>query len=704
MGNNGRRPGATGANAAHGSSYPLGATVESGGVNFCVYSQHATGMTLLLFGAPDAAQPERAIELDPTVNRTANYWHVFVPRVGPGQVYAYRAQGPYDPDEGLYFASGRVLLDPYARAICGQRRYDRDRARAGSIDDGGIDNCATALRAVVVDPHGYDWENDTPPPTPPAQSVIYEMHVGAFTAHPESGVAPEKRGTYAGLIEKIPYLQELGVTAVELLPVHEYDRQDAPAGRRNYWGYSTIAFFAPHAAYSSDGSPLGPVNEFRDLVKALHKAGLEVYLDVVYNHTAEGGAEGPILSWRGLDNPAYYLLDTQRDGFADYTGCGNTVNANHPVARRMILDSLRYWVQEMHVDGFRFDLASVLSRDETGEPVPRSPILQDIDADPVLAGTRLIAEAWDAGGLYQVGSFGGRFAEWNGPYRDDVRRFVKGDQDAIEALMARIVGSADLFNERRSRPSKSINFVTCHDGFTLNDLVSYNRKHNEANGEANRDGTDDNLSWNCGEEGPSTSPAVEQLRERQLRNFLTILLLSHGTPMLLMGDEVRRTQQGNNNTYCQENELNWFDWRSIDEQQGLLRFVRRLIRLRRRLPLLQLDRFWTVTNPQRGGEISWHGRELGCPDWRPRSRCLAYSLGQPGDDEQIHVMLNASDEDQTFAIPTIAANLEWKRVLDTAAPAPGDTSELASAPTCTRRSVTVRPFSVQVLQVRNRRA
>ena len=392
------------------------------------------------------------------------------------------------------------------------------------------------------------------------------MHVRGFTRHPNSGVGEKTRGTYAGLIEKIPYLQQLGITAVELLPVFQFDAQDCPPGKINYWGYAPISFFAPHQAYSSRQDPLGPVDEFRDMVKALHRAGIEVILDVVFNHTAEGDQRGPTLCFRGIDNPTYYILEEGGAWYANYTGCGNTLNANHPIVRRMIVDSLRYWVEHMHVDGFRFDLASILSRDANGHPLPNPPVLWDIESDPALAGTKLIAEAWDAAGLYQVGSFvGDAWREWNGRFRDDVRDFFRGEPGSLRRVADRMVGSPEIYGHKQREAEQSINFVTCHDGFTLNDLVSYNEKHNEANGEDNRDGANDNRSWNCGVEGPTDDPAVEKLRNRQVKNFLTITLMSLGTPMILMGDEVRRTQLGNNNAYCHDNELSWFDWTLLEQ-------------------------------------------------------------------------------------------------------------------------------------------
>lgn len=537
-----------------GQSYPLGATVYPIGINFCLYSKHATGIDLLLFDSENIVSPSRVISLDPAVNRTSYYWHVFVPGVRVGQVYAYRVHGPFDPDQGHRFDPSKVLTDPYARAIVGDDIYDRKAA----ILPG--DNCATALKGVVVDNRSYDWEGDRHPRIPYANSIIYEMHVGGFTRHPSSGLPEEERGTFAGIIDKIPYLQDLGVTAVELLPIHQFDPQDVQPGLENYWGYSTLGFFAPHRGYSSRKDPMGPVNEFRDMVKALHRAGIEVILDVVFNHSAEGNHEGPTLSFKGIDNETYYLLEEDPAYYSNYSGCGNTIKASHAVVGRLILDSLRYWVSQMHVDGFRFDLASVLTRDMAGNPLEDPPILWSIESDPILAGTKLIAEAWDAAGLYQVGSFiGDRFAEWNGPYRDHVRQFVKGDPGVVPDLAARILGSPDIYQKPNREPNRSIHFVTCHDGFTLNDLVSYNQKYNEANQEQNRDGTDANYSWNCGVEGPTDNPAIEQLRRRQIKNFLTLLFMAQGTPMLLMGDEIRHSQRGNNNAYCQNNELSWFD-------------------------------------------------------------------------------------------------------------------------------------------------
>ena len=672
---------------------PLGATVLSAGVNFAVFTKYAAAVQLLLFdGAADAA-PAHVIDLDPAVNRTSYYWHIFVPHLGPGQTYAWRVQGPSRPGDGHRFDGEKILLDPYGLAVVGQDIYDRQAARRPG------DNCAHALRSVVVDMAAYDWQDDRPLPPPRGREVIYEMHVAAFTAHPSSGVAEQLRGTFAGLIEKIDYLKKLGVTAVELLPVHHFDPQDAPTGLTNYWGYSSVSWFAPHAPFSSDRSPTGPVNEFRDMVKALHRAGIRVILDVVYNHTAEGGADGPVISWRGFENSAYYMLEEDRSLFADYTGCGNTVNANHSIVRRMIQDSLRHWVQEMHIDGFRFDLAAVLARGENGEPMTNPPVLWAIDSDPSLASTRMIAEAWDAGGLNMVGSFTGeRFDVWNGPYRDTVRRFLRGDENTIETLMARIVGSPDLFSKPKNRPYVSVNFVTCHDGFSLRDLVSYSKKYNDANGEQDRDGSGDNLSWNCGTEGPTDDPDIANLRERQVRNFLCLLMLSHGTPMLWMGDECGHTRQGNNNPWCQDNELNWFDWDLVGKNTGLVRFTRELIRFTESVEILQTNRFWSATSSDRRGDISWHGTQPNRPDWTPSSRVLAFTLEQPATGRHVHAMLNAGDRDLEFGLPAAPDGMGWVQIIDTSRPSPGDIGDQEGPPPVDAAEIMVSAHSIIVLQ------
>ena len=689
-----------------GRSFPLGATVFGEGVNFSVFSRQASRVELLLFDDAAAARSTRVIDLDARKHRTYHYWHVFVPGIGPGQVYAFRASGPFVPEHGLRFDPDKVLLDPYGRAVVVPEAYSRPLAsRRG-------DNTTMAMKSVVVDPSQYDWEGDAPLRRPFATTVIYEMHVAGFTRHPSSGVSAGLRGTYAGMIEKIPYLQDLGITAVELLPVFHFDRQNCPPGLVNYWGYSPVSFFAPHTGYSSRKHPLGPVDEFRDLVKALHRAGIEVILDVVYNHTAEGNADGPTLCFRGLANEIYYILDNDRAQYANYSGTGNTLNANQPIVRRMIIDSLRHWVAEMHVDGFRFDLASILARDETGRPLENPPVLWDIESDPVLAGTKLIAEAWDAAGLYQVGSFiGDSWKEWNGRFRDDVRRFVKSDSGTVRLLAQRALGSPDIFGHQEREPEQSINFVTCHDGFTLNDLVSYNDKHNEANGEGDQDGPGTNLSWNCGVEGPIEEnaigdTAVEQLRGRQVKNFIVILLTSIGTPMLQMGDEMRRTQWGNSNAYCQDNEVSWLDWSLLDRHRDLHQFVQKLISHRLRLLSAGHEESFGLSLNQllRRAEIDWHGVQLGKPDWRDSSHSLALTV-RPRQRQiplWLHVMFNAYWEALNFELPLApeAAVAGWQRWIDTSLQSPEDIMDAAAAPPVPGTQYRVTPRSIVALFVR----
>jgi len=676
-----------------GRSFPLGASVTRRGVNFSVYSGESTGVDLLLFDHPDDDRPARVIPLDIQQNRTYHYWHACVPGLKEGQLYGYRAHGPFDPDRGLRYESSKLLLDPYARALVFPSQYDRfAAARPG-------ETWSQAIKSVVVDASGYDWEGDLPLHRPFSRSVIYEMHLGGFTSHPNSGVDPARRGTYTGLIEKIPYLQDLGITAVELLPVFAFDPQDAPAGRTNYWGYTPLNFFAPHPFYSSDQDRLGPIEEFRDMVKALHRAGIEVILDVVYNHTAESDENGPTLSLRGLDNAAYYWLKENKRYYANYTGTGNTLNASHAVVRRMILDSLHYWVSEMHVDGFRFDLASILSRDDQGKPQANPPVLFDIETDPYLAGTKLIAEAWDAAGLYQVGSFfGDRWQEWNGRFRDDIRAWVRGDSDAVRRLPARMLASPDIYEHENREPQQSINYVSCHDGFTLNDVVSYNHKHNEANGENNRDGFNDNFSWNHGVEGPSDDPAIESLRERQLKNFFAYTLLAMGVPMLQMGDEVRRTQQGNNNAYCQDNEISWFDWSQVEANAGLRRFVRKLVRFRLHYGYDVVDEDdLSLAQELRQARIAWHSTRLNEPDWSPESRSLGMTLMSEDGRRVTHMIFNTFWGAQDFALPPLPPGSAWRRLLDTNLAPPDDIYDLNKAPVVDSPRYRAAPRSVVVL-------
>jgi glycogen operon protein len=679
--------------AETGKSFPLGPTVSPGGVNFSVFAKHSTAAQLLLFDQVDDRSPSRVIDLGPYQNRTYHYWHTFVPDIGAGQIYGYRIDGPFDPEQGLRFDAQKVLLDPYARSVAWPAGRSREAARQPG------DNAATAIKSVVVDSTAYDWEGDALLGRPFAKTIIYELHVRGFTRHPNSDVAAPKRGTYAGLIDKIPYLQDLGVSAVELLPVFAFDEQDAPLGRPNYWGYQPLSFFAPHPGYSSRQDPLGVLDEFRDMVKALHRAGIEVFLDVVYNHTTEGNETGPTLCFRGFANENYYILGDDKARYADYAGCGNTLNANEPIVRRLILDSLRYWVTKMHVDGFRFDLASILSRDEDGRPMTSPPILWDIESDPILANVKLIAEAWDAAGLYQVGSFvGDSWKEWNGKFRDDIRSFLKGDNGLARAAAYRLTGSPDVYQREQREADQSINFVTCHDGFTLNDVVSFNRKHNEANGEDNRDGNDQNLSWNCGSEGSVDDPEVEKLRNRQIKNFLTLTLLAIGTPMLLMGDELRRSQGGNNNAYCQDNEISWFDWTLIEKNSDVHRFAKAMIALRmnRNLPVEQFN--MTLSELLLRQPIQWHGVKLNAPDWGSESHTLAATVPLLGYQLLLHLIVNAYWEPLEFELPPLDdLRGPWRRCVDTYFDPPNDICEWVAAKLVPGQSYRAEPRSVVLL-------
>ena len=658
-----------------GRSSPIGATPVSGGVNFSVFSRSAAAIDLLLFDRVDDKSPSRVLPLDPCRNRTYHYWHAFVPNIQAGQIYGFRAQGEFAPERGFRFDNSKVLLDPYGRAIAVPKGYSRDLAREHG------DNTASAMKSVVADTGVYDWEDDAPLRTPWSHTVIYEMHVRGFTAHVNSNVQQPKRGTYAGLIEKIPYLQQLGVTAVELLPVFQFDPQDAPSGLSNYWGYSPVSFFAPHRSYSSRQDPLDALDEFRDMVKALHGAGIEVILDVVYNHTAEGDESGPTLCLRGLDNPTYYVLRNDLSCYADLTGTGNTLNANHPVVRRMIVDSLRYWVSEMHVDGFRFDLASILARDSSGTVMTNPPVLWDIESDPVLAGTKMIAEAWDAAGLYQVGSFvGDSWKEWNDQFRNDVRDFFRGSRDCVKRIADRLVGSPSIYGHRQREAEESINFVTCHDGLTLNDLVTYNEKHNEANGEGNRDGRDDNRSWNCGIEGPTTNVEIETLRKRQIKNIFATTLLAVGVPMFVMGDEVRRSQRGNNNAYCQDNDTSWFDWSQVHEHSDILRFVKLLIAHRVRRADDFERRRASLSEVLREAKCTWHGVKFDQPDWSSESHSLALSAELTQERLLLYVILNAYWGALDFELPPLATGAkQWRCWIDTSLDPPNDIREWRTA-------------------------
>ena len=681
-----------------GQTFPLGATVvDANGVNFSVYSRNASRVELLLFEREDDVQPSRVISLDSFANRTYHYWYVFVPGLQAGQLYGYRVHGSFDPSKGMRFDSSKVLLDPYGRGVAVPKNYSREATQEKG------DSSATAMKSVIVDARLYDWEGDKPLKRPSSQTIVYEMHVKGFTRHPSSGVSEGTRGTFRGLIEKIPYLHDLGISAVELLPVFQFDAQDCPQDRVNYWGYAPVSFFAPHQAYSSRQDPLGPTDEFRDMVKALHRAGIEVILDVVFNHTAEGDHRGPTLSFRGLDNNSYYVLESDRSRYANYSGTGNTLNANHPIVRRMIVDSLLYWVEEMHVDGFRFDLASILARDSTGQVMSNPPVLWDIESDPALAGTKMIAEAWDAAGLYQVGSFiGDSWKEWNGHFRDDVRSFFRGENGSLKRFADRMLGSHDIYRHKEREAEQSVNFVTCHDGFTLNDLVSYNQKHNEANGEDNRDGGDDNRSWNCGVEGATNNPEIERLRNRQVKNFLTVTLLSLGLPMFLMGDEVRRTQHGNNNAYCQDNEANWFDWRLLKKHADVHRFVKLLCARRLSRDITHERRRMSLTEVISRGIKGWHGAKLNQPDWSDHSHSVALSAESAKEGLHINIIFNAYWEPLDFELPPVGNSDErpWCRWIDTSLNSPQDIVEWQTAPAVSGGTYRAGPRSVIVLWAR----
>jgi glycogen operon protein len=639
-----------------GKAHPVGARVVDGGVNFSVFSEHADGVELLLFDRSTDVEPSAVVPLV----RDMHFWDAFVPGIGAGATYAFRATGQTGHPAG--FDPGKVLLDPYARRV---ETLLWSRAQASVPGD----NVGRSLRAKVVELGAYDWEGDAPIGRPLGETIIYELHVGWYTESPSSGVALP--GTFAGLREKIPYLVELGVTAVELMPVFQFD----PSGG-DYWGYNPIAHFAPHDRY-------GSVDDFRDLVKALHRAGIEIILDVVFNHTGEAGYDGPTISLRGLDNAAYYMISPRdQETLLDFSGCGNTLDVNDPIGAKLVFDCLRHWVEELHVDGFRFDLGSVLTRGPDGAVLATPPIVALAELADALGETKLIAEAWDAGGLYQVGTFPGRrWSEWNGRYRDDVRRFVRGDAGLVGAVATRIAGSSDLYEWSRRPPQASVNFVTCHDGFTLRDLVSYDAKHNEANGEDNRDGSNDNLSWNCGTEGPSDDPAVEALRQRQVRNFAVLLLVSQGVPMILAGDEAGRSQRGNNNAWNQANELSWLDWRSTPSSQALRRFWRLLIGFRQRHPALRRQVFFDGSRNERGLlDVEWHGSLLGAPGWLdPTSRVLAFTLAGFDGDDDVHVIFNMNDQELDFELPAVEGR-SWHRAFDTALPAPDDSSEPGAEP------------------------
>ena len=648
---------------------PYGAVLRDDGVQFVVFSRNATEMRLLLYNDVDDREPVELINFHPSKDRWGDIWSIYVKGIKPGQLYHFQASGPFDPAIGMRFNKDARLIDPYAKALAGTFQPS---------DDGII----RPPKCVVVD-DTFDWAGDRHLNRDLSETIIYEMHVKGFTKSATSGV--KNPGTYLGVIEKIPYLKSLGVTAVELMPIHEFPINSTDGKilkRPNYWGYDTMAFFAPHRGYAADGTPGAQVVEFKQMVKALHEAGIEVILDVVYNHTCEGNDRGPVLSFKGLENSVYYMLETDQRYYKNYSGCGNTVNGNHPIVREMIFHSLRYWVHNFHIDGFRFDLASILSRDRSGNLVPNPPLVEAIGEDPLLADTKIIAEAWDAAGAYQVGSFGDdRWAEWNGRYRDDIRGYWRGDDNTRGALATRLSGSADLYQHDNRPPASSINFITSHDGFTMNDLVSYREKHNLANGEDNRDGDNNNHSENFGVEGPTNQPIIDRLRARQIKNMLATLMLSQGVPMLVAGDEFRRTQKGNNNAYCQDNEISWLDWDVMKKNSEMVRFCRNLIEFRINQPAIRRQAYLSGVPEAKDGlsDVSWYSPLGVAVDWHSGELPIICLLSAPPKAEDpkrkgrdVLLLFNSSHMGCRFMIPSIAKSKDWRLFIDTSLEPPKD--------------------------------
>ncbi len=660
-----------------GRRFPLGATCMENGANFCVFSRHATSLELILYEKPTSLEPLEIIPLTPEQNRDFYFWNIFVENVQPGMAYSWRASGPDDTKiSGFRFNKERMLLDPWARIV-----YD------GFWNRNEAKNTPTAkpIRAIVPPClEDYDWEQDIHPDIPPNEAIIYEMHVRGFTKHKSSKV--KHPGTFSGIVEKIPYLKKLGITHIELLPIMAFDEQDVPEGvarlgLKNYWGYSPHSFFAIHPRYFIDPLNINCINEFRDMIKALHQAGIGIILDVVFNHTAEGGEDGPIINFKGLSNREFYHLDPKdRRKYLDFTGCGNTINCNHPQVVFFIIECLEYWVKYFHIDGFRFDLASVLARGEDAKPMHHAPVIWSLEFSRTLSKANLIAEAWDAGGLYQVGGFPGyRWQEWNGRFRDVIRQFIRGDRGLIGEVATRICGSSDLYEPSGRSPFNSINFITCHDGFTLWDLVSYEKKHNEANGEGNRDGCNENYSCNYGVEGETEDRKIKRLRIKQAKNFMSMLFLSQGIPMILSGDEVLRTQRGNNNAWCQDNEISWFDWSLAKKNSEMLRFTRMLIAFRKRHPTLMRKHFL------KNEDIIWHGKELNNPPWHdPLSRFLAFTLrALEKDEEDLHVIFNMDEEEDVLVeLPTLSSG-RWHLAINTHNPCPKDILSIEHQPIVT---------------------
>ncbi|MDR2803682.1 MAG: glycogen debranching protein GlgX [Treponema sp.] len=675
-----------------GRPLPLGATLTSEGVNFSIFSRNARSITLILFESAAADSARQEITLDISKNCTGDIWHCFIPGISAGYCYLYRADGQFQPEKGLRFNPKLALLDPYAKALTGVSSWDFAGAVAYDTKDprkdlslNSNDNICSSPRCVIID-NSFDWQGDRPLNYPLRHSVIYETHVRGMTVHPSSGV--KHPGTYLGVVEKIPYLKELGITSVELLPIHEFCENELLAINprtgeklKNYWGYSTVAFFAPKGSYAFDQNTGAQVNEFKTMVREMHKAGIEVILDVVFNHTAEGNELGPTFSFRGLDNQIYYILNDNKRYYQNYSGCGNTVNCNNPVMRSMIIDCLNYWVIDMHIDGFRFDLGSILGRDQKGALMENAPMLEKIAEEPVLRHTKIIAEAWDAGGAYQVGWFPGRWAEWNDRFRDDVRRYWRGDTCSVRYMATRLSGSSDLYLRDGRKPFHSINYFACHDGFTLKDLVSYNNKHNDENGEENRDGSGNNISYNYGFEGPSSNPAIETIRQQQMKNFIATLMISQGTPMLLGGDEFARTQRGFNNAYCQDNEISWYDWRLQKQNSGLFRFAKEMIAFRLRHQSFMRPEFYTGREGSYNGipDITWFDETGAALDWEKKDSTFALRMDgtkadilADRDDNDFYIMFNSGISDCLFQLCPAPKGKTWRRTVDTSLPSPDD--------------------------------
>jgi len=698
---------------APGLPTPLGAYVHNNGVQFSIFSRNASGVKLILFHNSEPDSDFTEIALDPFLNKTGDVWHIWIEGLSEGQVYGYRISGEYDPANGHRFNENKLLIDPYSRAITGNFIWDLSKACGIELNVSNeaesfstVDSGPYVPRSIVI--NGRNEIVKSPIRIPENDLIIYELHVKGFTAHHSSKV--NFPGTFKGLTEKIPYLKELGINAVELLPIQEFDEYENIninpfTGERlkNYWGYSTIAFFAPKGSYSSSGTLGQQVKEFREMVRAFNDAGIEVFLDVVFNHTHEGDHRGPTLSFRGIDNSIYYILDEDKRFYKNFSGCGNTVNCNHPLVRQFILDALRYWFIEMDVDGFRFDLASILGRDQKGEILSNPPLIEWIEEDPILRNAKIIAEAWDAGGAYLVGKFPGRWAEWNGRYRDDVRRFWRGEKGLKGAFATRITGSSDLYST--TSPCRSINFITCHDGFTLNDLVSYNNKHNLENGEDNRDGENHNFSCNWGEEGPTKNQEIEKIRKRMIKNFIATLFISLGVPMLLSGDEFRRTQKGNNNSYCQDNEISWINWDLLQENSDIFEFTKSMILFRKEHPMLRSIRFYTGEQGAQftTEDIQWKTPENTTPDWDDEDLCIAALINGAYAEEiflipdsDFYMMFNPSNTDIVFSLPQSPSGRRWKLSINTAAQR-GMDIYLKDEPIIEREKITVEAHSMIIL-------